>query len=602
MYVTFSQKNLDDGYALITIEPEDNEHFIGGEGIVISRVIATGEEYLGADKGVWTGKKEILKVAGKLENGRLLFKLEPYYVNNINKGGYSVYLFDKDGNETDYSGDVFINGVRKSQILSEGFGLSEETGAGPRDEAREAFENVSRLVSDSTAKINEINLQINKTNNALLTLSDVFSSGNGVTIEHDYTALAEALAPLKKKKEELDKLSAGVRQGINNSKIASDSEIFPKAKAMVEEYEAKVQNLEALFSDVLKRAENMKPRFDAYQKRKADEAQKIQERQELEKRELERKEHERKELEKEEADTEKSMTDTASVSDPDEMNSSEERASSLSDGDKVDFFSGSQAGAATERDREHAKSPVLFIILGVILLTGIAGATWYFLNQSSADVISEQTKTPSVNDDATNAAEEAARGGAERKAAEEAERAEAERKAAEEAERAEAERKAAEEAERAEAERKAAEEAQKAEAERKAAEEAATAEAARKEAKGNVKSRVAEFLKSETKDSESAMELAEDLDPQTAHDQDLIFKLYYFAAMRDNEKGSLRYAECLDPSKPAWGSIEKDPVEAWEYYGKSSDGISMRQNMKDWVEREANNGNSQAKKWLKKLK
>ena len=122
------------------------------------------------------------------------------------------------------------------------------------------------------------------------------------------------------------------------------------------------------------------------------------------------------------------------------------------------------------------------------------------------------------------------------------------------------------------------------------------------DAKGNVKSRVAEFLKSETKDSESAMELAEDLDPQTAHDQDLIFKLYYFAAMRDNEKGSLRYAECLDPSKPAWGSIEKDPVEAWEYYGKSSDGISMRQNMKDWVEREANNGNSQAKKWLKKLK
>ncbi len=584
MYVTFSQKNLDDGYALITIEPEDNEHFFGGEGIVISRVIATGEEYLGADKGVWTGKKEILKVAGKLENGRLLFKLEPYYVNNINKGGYSVYLFDKDGNETDYSGDVFINGVRKSQILSEGFGLSEETGAGPRDEAREAFENVSRLVSDSTAKIDEINLQINKTNNALLTLSDVFSSGNGVTIEHDYTALAEALAPLKKKKEELDKLSAGVRQGINNSKIASDSEIFPKAKAMVEEYEAKVQNLEALFSDVLKRAENMKPRFDAYQKRKADEAQKIQERQELE-----RKEHERKELEKGEADTEKSMTDTALVSDPDEMNSSEEGASSLSDGDTVDFFSGSHAGAETERDREHAKSPVLFIILGVILLTGIAGATWYFLNQSSADVISEQTKTPSVNDDATNAAEEAARG-------------EAERKAAEEAERAEAERKAVEEVERAEAERKASEEAQKAEAERKAAEEAATAEAARKDAKGNVKSRVAEFLKSETKDSESAMELAEDLEPQTAHDQDLIFKLYYFAAMRDNEKGSLRYAECLDPSKPAWGSIEKDPVEAWEYYGKSSDGISMRQNMKDWVEREANNGNSQAKKWLKKLK
>ena len=586
MFVTFSQKNLDDGYALIIIEPDDNEQFFGGEGIAISRAIATGEEYLGAEKGIWTGKKEILKVAGKLEKGRLVFRLEPYYVNNINKGGHCVYLFDKDGNEKDYPGDVFINGVRKSQILSEGFGLSEEAGAGPRDEAKEAFENVSQLVSESAAKIKEINLEINKTNNALLTLNDSFSSGNSAIIEHDYAALAGAIASLKQRKDELEKLAAGMRQGINNSKITSDSVMFPKAKAMVEESESQVQKLEAVFSDVLKKAEDVKPRFDAYQKQKADEAKRLQERKELERqeqerKELERQEQERKELERQEQERRQaSSANLASGA----ASGSGEHSSSPSDGGSASSFSGSSEGAATDESREQSKSPVLFIILGVILLAGIAGAAWYFMNQSSANGTPEETKTESVNDDAAKAAEEAAR-------------AEAERKAAEEAEKAEAERRAAEEAERAEAERKAAEEAQKAEAERKAAEEAA-----RKAAKGNVKSRVAEFLKSENKDSESAMELAEDLDPQTAQDQDLVFKLYYFAAMRDNEKGALRYAECLDPSKPTWGSIEKDPVEAWQYYGKSSDGKSMRQSMKDWVEQEASNGNSQAKKWLRKLK
>ena len=200
------------------------------------------------------------------------------------------------------------------------------------------------------------------------------------------------------------------------------------------------------------------------------------------------------------------------------------------------------------------------------------------------------------------AAEEAARAEAEKKAAEEAARAEAEKKAAEEAARAEAEKKAAEEAARAEAEKKAAEEAARAEAEKKAAEEAARAEAERKKAQGDIKKRVSEFLSSSRRNSETAMELADELEPTTTVEQDLVFKLYYFAAMRDNERGALKYAECLDPSKPEWGTVGKDAVEAWEHYGKSPDGSVMKQNMKNWVEAEAKKGNAQAKKWLKQLR
>lgn len=163
---------------------------------------------------------------------------------------------------------------------------------------------------------------------------------------------------------------------------------------------------------------------------------------------------------------------------------------------------------------------------------------------------------------------------------------------AEQAAKLEAERKAAEEAAKLEAERKAAEEAAKLEAERKAAEEAMRADA---------KSRVAAFFSGE-RSPEAAMKLAGELDATTVEQQDALFRLYYYAASEDYPEGAKRYAECLDPSLPAWGTIGKDGAEAWYYYGKAPNGESSRASLRAWAEQAAQKGDYQATEWLRKMK
>lgn len=157
--------------------------------------------------------------------------------------------------------------------------------------------------------------------------------------------------------------------------------------------------------------------------------------------------------------------------------------------------------------------------------------------------------------------------------------------------RAEAAQKAAE----AEAAKKAAEEAARAEAEKKAAEEAA--KAMRADAKG----RVAAFF-SGSRTPDAAMRLAGELDAETAEQQDAVFRLYYYAAGQDHPQGALRYAECLDPSMPAWGTVQKDGAEAWQYYGQSPEGESARSKLKAWAQQAAQQGDAAAAQWLKEMK
>lgn len=174
------------------------------------------------------------------------------------------------------------------------------------------------------------------------------------------------------------------------------------------------------------------------------------------------------------------------------------------------------------------------------------------------------------------------------KATSETASAEAERKAAEEAVKAEADKKAAEEAAKAEADRKA-DEAAKAEAERKAAREAA-----------NPRNRVAEFFK-QSPTADGAMTLAHELKPENSEDQDAIFRLYYYAAQNGNPEGAQKYAECLDPSQPAWGTVKKNAAEAWHFYGEAANGESARARVKEWTENQARTGNRLAREWLKEM-
>lgn len=253
-------------------------------------------------------------------------------------------------------------------------------------------------------------------------------------------------------------------------------------------------------------------------------------------------------------------------------------------------------GSAPAAPQGKSRAPLIAAAVVVALLA--AGGA-YFMTQGGSEPSAEQAEQD-------KAAQEKAE--AEKKAAEEAAKAEAEKKAA-------AEKQAAEEAAKAEAEKQAAEKAaaEKAAAEKAAAEKAAADKAAAEKAaaekkaaeeaamRADAKGRVASFFAGE-RNPEAAMKLAGELDADTPEQQDAIFRLYYYAAGEDNAQAAQRYAECVDPSRPAWGSISKDGAEAWYYYGKSPDGEKARASLKAWTEKAAAEGNAEAAAWLKDMK
>ena len=98
------------------------------------------------------------------------------------------------------------------------------------------------------------------------------------------------------------------------------------------------------------------------------------------------------------------------------------------------------------------------------------------------------------------------------------------------------------------------------------------------------------------------MKLADDLDSETSEQQDAVFRLYYYAAGEGSQQAAMRYAECVDPSLPAWGTIRKDGAEAWYYYGQVPDGESARARLKQWTEQAAGRGDPAAANWLKEMK
>lgn len=101
-----------------------------------------------------------------------------------------------------------------------------------------------------------------------------------------------------------------------------------------------------------------------------------------------------------------------------------------------------------------------------------------------------------------------------------------------------------------------------------------------------------------------AMELARKLRSAAPDEQDAIYRLYYFAAQNGEPSALFAYASCLDPSKPAWGTIEKSAPEAWNYYKKSPDqekaAAAMTQ-MREWLEEKSRAGDAQAAAWLKEI-
>ena len=303
--------------------------------------------------------------------------------------------------------------------------------------------------------------------------------------------------------------------------------------------------------------------------------------------------------EREEAERRRAEEEAAKAAGAAEAGSSEELPS---------LDAGGSAPAAPQ-----GKSRAPLIAAAVVVALRAAGGA-YFMTQGGSEPSAEQAEQDKAAQEKAEAekkaAEEAAKAEAEKKAA-------AEKQAAEEAAKAEAEKAAAEKAaaEKAAAEKAAAEKAaaEKAAAEKAAAEKAAADKAAAEKAaaekkaaeeaamRADARGRVASFFVGE-RNPEAAMKLASELDADTPEQQDAIFRLYYYAAGEDNAQAAQRYAECVDPSRPAWGSISKDGAEAWYYYGKSPDGEKARASLKAWTEKAAAEGNAEAAAWLKDMK
>lgn len=112
------------------------------------------------------------------------------------------------------------------------------------------------------------------------------------------------------------------------------------------------------------------------------------------------------------------------------------------------------------------------------------------------------------------------------------------------------------------------------------------------------------FFKSGKMTPKQAAELAAKLPKGTPGEKDAVYRLYYFAAENGEPSVLLAYAACLDPSQPAWGSIEKNALEAWNAYKKAPDQEKAAQAMthlRGWLEDQARSGNRKAAQWLAEI-
>ena len=220
-----------------------------------------------------------------------------------------------------------------------------------------------------------------------------------------------------------------------------------------------------------------------------------------------------------------------------------------------------------------ASKSKLSLLLAMLLLLAVAGGLgYYFYQQHEAAQITEQ-----------------------RLAAEQQAAAEAARKGEEE-------RLAAEAVRKAEEERLAAEAAAKAGQERKAAEEAARLEADRLGKRADARGRARAFFASEDKTPKGAVALSQELDANTDEQKDAIFRLYYYAANADYAPAFAKYATCLDPTTPQWGTITKDGATAFEFYKKANtpEGNSAADKVMEWVTQHAQT-DARAREWLRQM-
>ena len=115
-----------------------------------------------------------------------------------------------------------------------------------------------------------------------------------------------------------------------------------------------------------------------------------------------------------------------------------------------------------------------------------------------------------------------------------------------------------------------------------------------------INQQVREFFRNPNRTPAKAADLAKTINPQTPEDKDAVFRLYYFAVSNGDKAVIMPYAACLDPSKPDWGTINKNGAEAYHLYQQAGtdEARAASANLKAWLEKAKKEGNRKAAAWL----
>lgn len=117
---------------------------------------------------------------------------------------------------------------------------------------------------------------------------------------------------------------------------------------------------------------------------------------------------------------------------------------------------------------------------------------------------------------------------------------------------------------------------------------------------------VAQFFSKPEHTPAQAASLSRSLPRTGKEDQNAIYRLYYYAGENGETSVLVEYAACLDPSLPQWGDLDKDAPAAWALYEKARatrpEAAAAQKNLKTWLEKEANSGNTQAREWLSAIR
>ena len=463
---------------------------------------------------------ESLSVKGTKNEDGIVYHLEPFYVDCLEKGIYEVILVDANGLEK-CRAIMDIKGVKKSPLGSTGFKLAQEEQNTSSNEAQETLTKILDLTRQAKDAENKALEDLNKVKEALFSVKNSLQKEQSSQAQDLLANIPELLGKVQDTKGKVNQLLATAQGLLTNSSLAKDAIKAPEATKAINDVQTSLVNIEREISQSLSFQERLSTSITELEMRlanRAAEAERVKQEAAL-----------RTQKEAEEAEKARLAAEAERVKQEAALRTQKE----AEEAEKARLAA--EAEATKEVSSSPQKKSKTGVIIGCLVAALLLAIAAVFLLKPSAPTKTAQNQT---------------------------------------------------------------EEAAKAEAERKATEEAAKAEAERQNARG----RVAAFFAGQNPTPDAAMQLASELASDTPEQQDAIYRLYYYAAQKNHPQGMLKRAQCLDPSKPTWGTIKKDAPEAWYYYGQSSEGTESRSALKAWLEQSAKAGDAQSERWLKELK